>query len=125
MSESNAVGVNYTRLFTGADGQSHFSDEVVVLSDVGSIGSISDVWPVTGMEFRQVAGGYDLGWHTAPRRQLVITLTGTVELEVESGEARLFGPGSLVLAEDRTGKGHISRNTDGSMRQCIFVHLAD
>ena len=36
----------------------------------------------------------------------------------------LFGPGTILLAEDLTGQGHISRSVDGEPRTCLFVHLA-
>jgi len=52
-----------------------------------------------------------------------VNLTGSVELEVGSGEVRRLGPGSIILAEDTTGQGHISRNVGGEPRSCLFVHL--
>ena len=58
------------------------------------------------------AGDYDLDFHVAPRRQLVVNLTGSVEIDTGE-EARVFPAGSIMLAEDVTGKGHISRNVDG------------
>src|SRR5256886_9663951 len=46
-------------------------------------------------------------WHTAPRRQYVITLSGQGELEVAGGKKIPVGPGHIELVEDTTGKGHI------------------
>ncbi len=48
-----------------------------------------------------------------------------MEIESGTGEKRLLGPGSILLAEDRTGQGHISRNVGGEPRTCLFVHLDD
>jgi len=48
-------------------------------------------------------------WHTAPRRQYVITLSGHGEVELIDGTKIALGPGSIDLAEDLTGKGHITR----------------
>ena len=112
------------RIFTGPDGQSHFEDVHVDVDDHGSAGRISSLWPGRGVQFREVDGDYHLGYHTAPRRQLVVNLTGSVEIEVGSGETRLFGPGTILLAEDLTGQGHISRSVDGEPRTCLFVHLS-
>ena len=39
------------------------------------------------------------------------------------GTKRRMGPGSILLAEDTTGQGHISRNVGGEPRTCLFVHL--
>jgi hypothetical protein len=41
---------------------------------------------------------------------LVIWLTGKVEFETSDGVVRRLAAGSVVLAEDTTGKGHISRH---------------
>jgi hypothetical protein len=46
-----------------------------------------------------------------------------VEIEIGSGEKRVLGPGTILLAEDTEGQGHISRNVGGEARTCLFVHL--
>ncbi len=117
--------MDVVRIFTGPDGESHFEDVDVDLEDLGRVGRISSRWAATGVQFREVDGDYELAFHTAPRRQLVVNLTGSVEIETGLGERRLFGPGSILLADDRTGRGHISRSVGGEPRTCLFVHLAD
>ncbi len=116
--------MNVTRIFTGPDGQSHFQDIVVELNDLGPMGLISGIIPTSGLQFRQVSGDYHLDFHRAPRRQYVFNLTGSVEIEIGDGTKRVFGPGSILLAEDTTGQGHISRSVDGEPRTCVFIHLA-
>ena len=64
---------------------------------------------------------YDLDWHPAPRRQYIINLDAGVEITASDGEARKIGAGEVVLVEDTTGKGHLSKALDGKMRHCIFV----
>jgi hypothetical protein len=110
-------------VFTGPDGRSHFEDVEVELADHGPAGLISERWPATGVQFREVSGDYALDFHRAPRRQLVVNLTGSVELEVGDGTVRRLGPGTILLAEDTTGEGHISRSIGGEPRTCLFVHL--
>ena len=122
---SYGPGMDIVRVYTGPDGRSHFEDLTVDLDDHGPGGAISKLWPGRGVQFREVAGDYHLDFHTAPRRQLVVNLTGSVEIEVGGGERRLLGPGTVLLAEDTTGEGHISRNVDGQPRTCLFVHLDD
>ncbi len=58
--------------------------------------------------------------HTAPERQLAVSLNGWVEYEVTDGDVRRFNPGEVVLVEDTTGRGHITRFDDGE--QC-FLHI--
>ena len=116
--------MNITRIFTGTDGHSHFEDHVVDLNDLGPMGFISDTIPTNGVQFREMAGDYHLDFHQAPRRQYVVNLTGSVEIEVGDGAKRIMGPGTILLAEDTTGQGHISRNVNGEPRTCVFIHLA-
>ena len=117
--------MDIVRVFTGDDGQSHLENVTVALEDYGMSGRISALWPGRGVQFRTVAGDYQLDFHTAPRRQLVVNLTGFVEIEVGDGTKRVLGPGSILLAEDMTGQGHISRSVNGEPRTCLFVHLED
>jgi hypothetical protein len=74
--------------------------------------------------FRQ-SGEYFINWHNAPRRQFVVNLTGTVEIVASDGEKRCLGPGSILLADDLTGKGHTSRGLGGEERISLFIPLAD
>ena len=112
-----------TRIYTGDDGRSHFEDVPIEMVDQEMLGRLSAPWDATAVQFREVGGDYLLDYHNAPRRQLVVNLTGSVEIEVGSGETRLLGPGSILLAEDLTGEGHISRHVDGQPRTCLFIHL--
>ena len=113
-----------TRLYTGDDGISHFEDVDIDLEDFGDAGQISRLWRGSGVIFREVAADYELDFHVAPRRQLVVNLTGSVEIDTGE-ESRVFPAGSIMLAEDTTGKGHVSRNVDGRPRTCLFVPLDD
>ncbi len=113
------------RIYTGADGRSHFEDVTLELEDQGPLGRISALWRGRGVLFREVDGDYDLDFHTAPRRQLVVNLTGSVDIEMGDGTVRRMGPGSILLAEDTTGEGHRSRAVNGEPRTCLFVPLDD
>ena len=112
-----------TRIYTGEDNESHFEDLEIPLKDLGAIGSISSLEGATGIAFRETEGDYDFGFHNAPRRQYVINLNAGVEIEVGDGTRRLLGAGEVLLAEDTTGRGHISRAVDGRPRRSIFVTL--
>ena len=113
-----------TRIYTGDDNQSHFEDIDIELNDLGIRGKISDPWAASGVMFRTVGGDYLLDFHTAPRRQLVVNLTGSVDIEIGDGTVRRMPPGSILLAEDTEGQGHISRAVDGEARTCLFIPLA-
>ena len=72
---------------------------------------LSETFAASGCSFCRVPSGMcEVGWHNPARRKLVIWLTGEVEFETSDGDVRRVAAGSAVLAEDTTGKGHISRH---------------
>lgn len=72
---------------------------------------LSDTLAASGIHFCRVPTGMcEVDWHNPPRPMLVIWLTGEVEFETSDGDIRRVAAGSVVLAEDTTGRGHISRH---------------
>lgn len=111
------------RIYTGADNQSHFEDLQIPLKDSGKIGFMSELMKTTGVVFRETGGDYNFDFHTAPRRQYVVNLEGEVEIEVGDGTKRILRAGDVLLAEDTTGQGHISRAVAGKPRKSLFITL--
>ena len=112
-----------TRIYATADGESHFADVEIPLSDAGTIGRLSDRVAATGVIFRETPGDYDYDWHPAPRRQYIVLLDGEIEITVGDGETRRFRGGDVLLVEDTTGRGHRTRAIDGRPRRSIFITL--
>ena len=104
-----------THLYTGDDGRSHFADLDVPL-DRQSYGSQSSLLPVDGVILRETPEGGEQAFHPAPRRQFVVTLSGQAEIELGDGTKRRFNAGDIMLADDTTGQGHITRVTQGPRR---------
>jgi hypothetical protein len=115
--------MHIVRVYTGPDGESHFEDVMVEFDQSGAFGRISKMVAASGVMFREVDGDYNLGFHNAPRRQYVVNLTGSVDIEVGDGSRRRLGPGSILLAEDTTGRGHKSQAVGGQPRTCLFIPL--
>lgn len=69
----------------------------------------------------QPGGTYD--WHTAPRKQYVITLTGTVEFTFGHGDVLIVKPGDVFLANDLEGEGHKWRIIGDHPWRRLYVHL--
>ena len=111
------------RIYTGSDNQSHFEDVLVPMKDAGKIGFMSEITQATGVVFRETGGDYNYDFHTAPRRQYVVNLEGEVEIEVGDGSKRILRAGDILLAEDTTGQGHISRAVAGKPRKSLFITL--
>ncbi len=115
-----------TRLYSGGDGESHFGELDLPMEDMGgSVGVVSKLMEAKGIFFRNTHGDYDLDFHNAPRRQYIIILEGAVEIEVGGGTSKRFGPGDVFLAEDLTGRGHISRAVDNQPRRSVFIPIDD
>jgi hypothetical protein len=111
------------RLYTDAAGESHFEDvEIEYVESTGS-GRLSKRLPAAGLIFREVPPTYDLDWHPAPRRQYIINLDNGVQITASDGEVRVIGAGEVLLVEDTTGKGHLSKAINDRIRHCIFVAL--
>lgn len=110
-------------LYTDAQGESHFKDMDVEYVETTNAGRLSKRLPATGIIFREVPPTYDLDWHPAPRRQYIINLDNGVQLTASDGESRVIGAGEVVLVEDTTGKGHLSKAINERLRHCIFVPI--
>ncbi len=108
-------------LYTDASGESHFRDIQVEWVEERRGSQLSRRFPATGIIFRQVPPAYDLDWHPAPRRQYIINLDAGVQLTASDGESRVIGAGEVILVEDTTGRGHLSKAVDSRVRHCIFV----
>lgn len=115
--------MNYFRIYAGPDGESHFEDIEIEMTPGGGQSEMSALIPTTGIIFRRSTADQYADFHHAPRRQFVITLSGEAEIEASDGEVRHIGPGTIMLAEDTTGKGHITRGFGTADRISIFVPL--
>ena len=114
------TSVMVTRIYTGPDGLS-LAEEV----EMDMTRGVSDMINATGVQFSSRAPGPASDWHTGPRRQFVITLSGSGYLEVSGGKRVAVGPGQINLIEDTTGKGHITRNLGPDNRIVVTIPLVD
>jgi len=110
-----------TRIYTASDGLAYAEEIEMPRTASGGYEMLS----VTGAQFSSRAPSTDGSWHTGPRRQYVITLKGSAELELSGGQKVQVGPGQINLIEDTTGKGHITRNLGTENRIVITVVLED
>ena len=117
------------RVYSGADGESHIAelplDMKPFVDTEGAHGEGTSLQPGTGIAFRVSPPGYVLDWHCAPRRQYSISLAGHAEIEVGDGTVARVGPGDVVLAEDLTGRGHVTRVVGTEPRFYAIVPLTD
>jgi hypothetical protein len=117
--------IKVTRLYTGPDGKTKVEEYEVPLKPQGRGTELSSTVAVKSLQFRRTNQDYNIDWHPAPTRQYVITLSGESEIELEGGRKLRLGPGHILLAEDTTGQGHISRAVGTGDRVSLFIPLAD
>jgi quercetin dioxygenase-like cupin family protein len=101
-----------TRIYRGADGQTHAEQvEMKLGASIPDISGLeqSETVRVSSINFVRFAPGFFEDWHNAHARRYVITLTGRGEVELGGGQKITLEPGRVLLAEDLTGKGHITR----------------
>ena len=107
------------RIYTGADDQTHFEDV-----DTDAFAALATKVGEGDVRVNRTANPSLLEFHNAPRRQYVVLLSGAMEVEIGDGTKRQFGPGDVLVAEDLTGKGHITRNIGNEPRVSLAVPLA-
>jgi hypothetical protein len=111
------------RVYTGEDGESHIEDLEVPMDEV-SRGLMSQLFALQGIVFRESDFDGPLPFHTARCRHFCVPIVGSFEIECGDGTRRLIGPGTIMLGEDTTGRGHASIECDVP-RQTLFLPVPD
>ena len=107
------------RIYTGSDNQTHFQD--VSLDAFVELSAKVGEGPV---RLNRGPAKSSLDFHNAPRRQYVVIMSGVIEVEIGDGSKRQFAAGDVLIAEDLTGKGHITRGIGEEPRVSLAVPLA-
>ncbi len=108
------------RIYTGDDQQTHFQD--VALDAFATLSAKVGSGPV---RLNQGPATSTMDFHNAPRRQYVVMMAGQMEVEIGDGSKCVFNAGDVLVAEDLTGKGHITRGIGEQPRVSLAVPLAD
>lgn len=122
--------ITYTRLYSDADGDSHFEDVEIdlTLTDYAPPApplSLSSFAPATQFGFMSARAGWSSDWHPSSDRNIFFVLTGEWEVTASDGEARRFRVGSVLRVEDTTGKGHSSRVVSQNESLAAVVRLPE
>jgi len=120
-------GVRITWFHATPEGGSVFEDLDVALpreraDPEGHVIRASNFYASPSVQLAELPAGLDQTWHTAPRRQIVTILSGSVEVTTTDGAIRRFGPGEMFLADDMGGKGHLTRTVAGPA-QVLFAPM--
>jgi quercetin dioxygenase-like cupin family protein len=116
--------IRCVRLWTGQEGSSHVEIGRLEMRTGRNDDQVSAAMSSTHVTVEETAGGGTLAWHTAPVRQLVVTLAGTLLFTTRDGEEFTLHPGDVLLAEDTEGSGHQWRLEGTEPWRRIYVVLA-
>lgn len=119
---------NLVRLYSSADGESHFEDTNENLELVDLIRSspplyLSKSLPAAEFSFYGAPAGWQSDWHPSNNRNLFFVINGEWEVTASDGEVRKFASGDALLVEDTEGKGHQSRVSSAKDSLAILIRL--
>jgi hypothetical protein len=109
-------------IYADENGETHFRDIDIEMTEHGPDGSTSGRLPATGIYFRTTPADWLFDWHPATRRQYVINLDAPNKITASDGETRIIGVGEIILIEDLHGKGHFSQAV-GQMRRSVMIPI--
>lgn len=117
-------------LFTDTDGRARFREEPVALSEGKPEARLSRLMVSGGYQFRHSPVGFRSTFHCTGSPQWVFILAGQMEIGLQDGSSRVFGPGQHfysadVLPEGATFDdkvhGHWSRQVGDEPLVTLFV----
>ncbi|MGE0825258.1 MAG: hypothetical protein AB7G75_26005 [Candidatus Binatia bacterium] len=118
-----------TRFVATADGGSQFVEVDIPIDHAqkdsdGHTLRLSNAYTSPNVRFVELPEGMSQTWHNAPTRQIVVVLAGTLEVGTTDGQTRQWQAGEVFLADDTTGKGHVTRTVSGPAR-VMFAPLPE
>ena len=117
--------IRCVRLWTGPDNASHVQTGRLDLQPGRNDDLVSSSFPAASVTVEETATGGTLAWHTAPVRQLVVPLAGTLLFTTRDGEQFRLSPGDVLLAEDTSGSGHQWRLEGDDPWRRMYVVLGE
>ena len=116
------TSVDYVRIWADENGDTHLEDVTLDRVVNPAEHGVAELWvspasTVDRVQFLDVQAIDQIpAAHQAPRRQFVVFLDGWVRISTSDGDSRMLPAGSVVLAEDTHGKGHVTELEPGVRR---------
>jgi hypothetical protein len=99
--------MKYWRIYSDEKGESHAKEEHMPFAPLFANGPLgSGIASTTGATFIRAPAGTLEDFHTVPRRWYLIGIQGSSEVTLTDGTKLKMNPGTVMLMEDTTGKGH-------------------
>jgi len=119
-----------TVLFTDSDGRAKFREETLALSEGTAQAALSPLMASGGYQLRQSPVGFRSSFHCTGSPQWLFVLRGQMEIGLQDGSSRVFGPGDHFYSADTlpagatfdpTVHGHWSRQVGTEPLITLFV----
>lgn len=119
-----------TILFTDSDGRARFRDDEVALTEGTPQSRLSALMAASACQLRQSPVGFRSSFHCTGTPQWLFVLAGQMEIFLQDGSSRLFGPGEFFYSADTlpegatfdaTVHGHWSRQVGPDPLVTLFV----
>jgi hypothetical protein len=117
-------------LFTDTDGRARFRTDSIALDEGTPQSRLSALMPSGGLQLRESPVGFRSSFHCTVTPQWVFILRGRMEIGLQDGSSRVFGPGEHFYSDDRLPEGvsfdaavhgHWSRQVGDEPLQTLFV----
>lgn len=117
-------------LFTDADGRARFREEILLLDEGTPAARLSPLIASAGYQLRQSPVGFRSAFHCTGAPQWLFVLQGQMEIGLQDGSTRTFGPGDHFFSADTlpegatfdpTVHGHCSRQVGHEPLVTLFV----
>ena len=87
-------------LFTDIDGRARFRDAAVALDEGTPLTRLSALQTSGGCQFRRSPAGFASDFHCTTTPQWLVVLQGRMEIGLQDGSTRVFGPGECFYSND-------------------------
>lgn len=120
-------------LYTDSDGRARFGERVIDLTEGSPASRLSCVMPSAGYQLRHSPVGFRSTFHCTTHPQWVFILGGQMEIGLQGGISRVFGPGQHFFSADLLPEGatfdpqvhgHWSRQLGPDPLVTLFVRAA-
>jgi len=117
-------------LYTHSDGRARFREEPIALDEGKPAARLSPLQPSGGYQLRESPVGFRSDFHCTEHPQWVFILRGLMEIGLQDGSSRVFGPGQHFhsadllpagVAFDPGVHGHRSRQLGDDLLVTLFV----
>ena len=117
-------------LFTDTDGRARFHEAQLPLGEGTPAALLSPLFASSGMQLRLSPVGFRSQFHCTGAPQWVFILAGQMEIGLQDGSSRVFGPGQHFYSADLLPEGavfdakvhgHWSRQAGPEPLQTLFV----